>query len=268
MTESHSTGNDLPIQAKPKCKAHNKRTQEEFIKLAKDAHGDTYDYQFALYVDNITKVKLVCRKHGIFEQTPKHHLRGEGCFQCGRDITGRKKTKTTNDFIADAKLVHGDKFDYSKSVYTGASKKLEIVCHKHGSFTQKATHHLGGVGCPYCAAEATGWSRGNFRNACNGELGLLYVIECQNNTEHFYKVGITSKSIGERFKDLRKMPYRYTEIFKTTGQSDDIYNLEKRLHALLKGNRYRPSLYFNGHTECFTTIEPIRKHLANQQEAA
>lgn len=243
--------------------AHNKRTHEQFIELAKAKHGNQYSYENTQYINNITKVKIICPVHGEFEQTPKHHLRGEGCFQCGRDLTGKKKTKTTAEFIANARSVHGNKYDYSKTVYTGASNKVEIICPQHGSFYQKATHHISKVGCPHCASEITGWSRGNFRKACNGDLGVLYVIECHNDTELFFKIGITSKSVQLRFKDIRKMPYQYTELFTISGKSDDIYDLEKKLHAKLKQSRYNPMIGFHGQTECFSTIEPIKEFLTN-----
>lgn len=243
--------------------AHNKRTHEQFIELAKAKHNNQYSYENTQYVNNITKVKIICLVHGEFEQTPKNHLRGEGCFQCGRDLTGKKKTKTTAEFITNARSVHGNKYDYSKTVYTGALNKVEIICSEHGSFYQKATHHISKVGCPHCASEITGWSRGSFRKACNGDLGVLYVIECHNDTELFFKIGITSKSVQLRFKDIRKMPYQYTELFTISGESDDIYNLEKKLHAKLKQARYNPIIDFNGKTECFSTIEPIKEFLTN-----
>jgi hypothetical protein len=69
---------------------------------------------------------------------------------------GRKK-KTTEEFIEQARKIHGDKYDYSKVCYQNSRKKVEIVCHKkyrngleHGSFFQKAGAHLMGNGCPHC----------------------------------------------------------------------------------------------------------------------
>jgi len=42
--------------------------------------------------------------------------------------------KSTEDFIRDAKKIHGDKYDYSKVEYLGKDVPVEIVCSKHGSF--------------------------------------------------------------------------------------------------------------------------------------
>jgi len=56
----------------------------------------------------------------------------------------------TETFIKKAKEVHGDKYDYSKVVYTGFQNKICIICPEHGEFWQKAENHLGGCGCHEC----------------------------------------------------------------------------------------------------------------------
>lgn len=61
---------------------------------------------------------------------------------------------TTEDFIAKAKQIHGDTYDYSKVNYTKSTAKVEIVCPKHGSFFQITSNHIDPkirCGCPYCA---------------------------------------------------------------------------------------------------------------------
>lgn len=59
--------------------------------------------------------------------------------------------KTTEEFIAEARSIHGDKFDYSKTVYLTAKKHVTIICKIHGEFYQIASDHLRGCGCPTCA---------------------------------------------------------------------------------------------------------------------
>ena len=61
---------------------------------------------------------------------------------------GRKKN--TNQFIEDARRVHGDKYDYSKTIYVNAQKKVIITCPIHGDFMQTPNSHLYGRGCPEC----------------------------------------------------------------------------------------------------------------------
>jgi hypothetical protein len=60
------------------------------------------------------------------------------------------KKKTTEEFIAQAKLIHGDKYDYSLSKYNGKDKKVLIICPIHGEFEQPANSHLMGRDCKYC----------------------------------------------------------------------------------------------------------------------
>lgn len=58
--------------------------------------------------------------------------------------------KTTEQFISEAKIIHGDKFDYSKVEYLGAFKKVKIICPIHGEFLQRARGHLNKLGCEKC----------------------------------------------------------------------------------------------------------------------
>lgn len=84
-------------------------TTEKFIKKAKEIHKDKYDYSKVNYINNYTKIEIICPKHGPFQQYPINHLRGHGCKSC----VGLERL-TTKEFIRRAREVHGYKFDYSK----------------------------------------------------------------------------------------------------------------------------------------------------------
>lgn len=58
--------------------------------------------------------------------------------------------KTTSEFLKQAKLVHGDKWDYSKTDYVTARDKIIVICRLHGEFKQLPNSHLKGKGCPLC----------------------------------------------------------------------------------------------------------------------
>lgn len=63
--------------------------------------------------------------------------------------------KTTEQFIQEARLVHGDKYDYSKVEYVKCDRKVYIICPKHGGFSQRPSHHLSYAnGCPICSIES------------------------------------------------------------------------------------------------------------------
>jgi hypothetical protein len=132
-----------------------KKNTEIFILEAKSVHGDRYDYSLVEYVNNSTKVKIVCPIHGVFEQTPvKHFLQKQGCPKCGQISTHDKQRKTLDDFISEARLVHGDKYDYSLAEYKRNRKNIKIICPIHGVFEQTPSNHLKGKGCKYCGGTA------------------------------------------------------------------------------------------------------------------
>ena len=128
-----------------------KLTIEEFIERAKKVHGDKYDYSKVNYINNSTKVCIICPEHGEFYQNPNNHLRGEKCKFC----SGYYQSNT-EEFIEKAKKVHGNKYDYSKVNYIKAKIGVNITCPIHGDFFQTPCSHLGGTGCPKCANELTG----------------------------------------------------------------------------------------------------------------
>lgn len=67
-----------------------------------------------------------------------------------------KNKYTIDDFIERAVKKHGDRYDYSKSVYVDSVTPLEIICHEHGSFFQAPAAHLRGYGCPLCGNKKRG----------------------------------------------------------------------------------------------------------------
>lgn len=131
-------------------------TTEIFIAKARAVHGDKYDYSKVEYVRSSQKVCIICPVHGEFWQRPNSHLMGKGCDRCADEANGRKKRLTTESFIARAKKVHGDKYDYSKTQYILSTQKVCIICPKHGEFWQLPSEHLSGKGCDRCADIANG----------------------------------------------------------------------------------------------------------------
>ncbi|MGC3004600.1 GIY-YIG nuclease family protein, partial [Streptomyces sp. G35A] len=69
------------------AKRYVEYTTENFIKKAQSVHGDKYDYSLTEYVNTETKVKIICKAHGMFEQRPKCHEKGKGCIKCRNENT-------------------------------------------------------------------------------------------------------------------------------------------------------------------------------------
>ncbi|MDB9950268.1 hypothetical protein OAD56_02560 [Gammaproteobacteria bacterium] len=172
----------------PRCKAKaqgNRRRSDvlAFIEKAKLVHGDNYGYEGVNYDGSAVEVEIRCPKHGGFQQSPNSHLRGNGCPKC----SGRNKT--TEMFIEEAQLIHGDSYDYSWVEYDSARSKLKILCKTHDFFEQTANDHLSGRGCPSCAV--TGFNP--------DKPGLVYYVRVETRTHNFWKIGITNHSVKERF---------------------------------------------------------------------
>jgi hypothetical protein len=125
-------------------------TTQQFIKKAKKVHGDKYDYSKVEYTNSQTKVCIICPEHGEFWQTPNNHLKKNGCPSCGKLTQNKSETKTTENFIKESTIIHNNKYDYSKTIYEGALKKVCIICPEHGEFWQTPTSHLHGCGCKKC----------------------------------------------------------------------------------------------------------------------
>jgi len=135
----------------PSCGGTKRLTTEEFIKRAKNVHGNKYDYSKVEYTNQSSKICIICPIHGEFWQIPANHLNGSKCPKCINEYRSQKiRKKDTKDFVNEAKEIHGNKYDYSKVEYISSNKKVCIICPQHGEFWQKPKTHLNGEGCKKC----------------------------------------------------------------------------------------------------------------------
>jgi hypothetical protein len=125
--------------------------KEDFIKRSNIIHKNRYNYSLCNYVNNRTKVKIICKKHGLFEQKPDAHLTGQGCRECSiLSIPQTHIEKSKKTIIDRFKKTHGNRYNYSLVDYKGVRVKIKIICKKHGVFEQVPENHLFGAGCPRC----------------------------------------------------------------------------------------------------------------------
>jgi hypothetical protein len=143
---NHFSGKGCLKCGKLEASEARRKTTEQFVVKANAIHGDRYDYSL---------VTIICCEHGLFEQTPNEHLFGSGCAKCGVLARAKARTKSTEEFIASAKAVHGDRYDYSLVEYLGAQEKVTIICSEHGPFEQTPNGHVGGKGCYECGIIAS-----------------------------------------------------------------------------------------------------------------
>jgi hypothetical protein len=126
--------------------------QDYFIELAKEIHGDKYDYSKVFYQGGKTPVEIICPQHGSFMQAPGNHINSkQGCPICGTEKAHEKTRLSRDEFIKRAVEVHGNKFNYDNLHYTSLKNNVTITCPKHGDFSQNAGNHLLGFGCPKCS---------------------------------------------------------------------------------------------------------------------
>jgi very-short-patch-repair endonuclease len=133
----------------PKCSYttrydSSRDTLTSFIEKANNIHSSKYSYDKVTYTNSSTKVDIICSKHGVFKQTPSHHLSGRGCNKCGNNI------KSYDYFINESISKHGNHYDYSLVNFIDTKTKIKILCPVHGEFKQTPNHHYNGAGCPIC----------------------------------------------------------------------------------------------------------------------
>lgn len=127
--------------------------EETFKQEFNQTYGGKYEY---LGYEH-GKVKFKCNIHNIIqEDTPSHLRSGRGCKICSKEAKIAKSASTTEEFIAKAKAIHGEKYDYSKVRYVKNDEKVTIICPKHGEFLQTPMTHLRGNGCQKCGYETIG----------------------------------------------------------------------------------------------------------------
>lgn len=137
-------------------------SSDTFIKCAKKKFGNKFDYSFVKYVNSKTPVKILCKKHGIFEQLPYTHLHSYGCPKCGLEEGAKKSSYTKKsrkrcfsleNFKKVCTELFCGKYDYSlitEDNWCGLESHVDIICPVHGVFNQLAKSHRWGRGCKKC----------------------------------------------------------------------------------------------------------------------
>ena len=107
--------------------------------------------------------------------------------------TINSKTRTTEEFIIDARKEHGDKYNYDKTHYKAAKQHVIITCYKHGDFSIKPDYHLQGGACLKCNARKP-WSKVSME-------WLKYIQETEApNLEHYENTGKEHRIKNSKFK--------------------------------------------------------------------
>lgn len=137
-------GNHVAGYGCKKC-TPQKTSKDDFIRRAREKHGDFFDYSSVSFKKTRDKVEIICPTHGSFFQQARDHMRGIGCRKCSNDAirVGFK------EFLDRAVAKHGDKYIYHEPEWTGDARTV-IECRKHGKFSQFWYNHTIGDGCQDC----------------------------------------------------------------------------------------------------------------------
>ena len=200
-----------------------------------------------------SKITYICNEHGEAVRKALYLYEGRGCTKCANNVAKIKKTFSTEDFINKSKELHEDKYDYSKTVYTGSLNKLTITCPSHGDFEQLALNHMTkGYGCIHCGFIST--AKHSYLNTINTEFTTLYYIKCYGKNEVFYKIGVAKNGVLERYPNYDSMPYLFEVLREIRGDVDQLLEIEESIKLAIQP--YTPLISFGGSaTEC--TKEPI-----------
>ena len=155
VPDKHLIGQGCPECGKLKSDESRKLTHEEFIRKAKKVHKNRYSY-LSKYKGWDVKVKIKCSTHGVFEQIPNNHLRGQGCPKCAYLKMAKDQKWSFKKFLEKTRKVHRNSYSYEEAKYVNYHTKIKIFCYsckKH--FYQAPNHHLQGHGCPYCSSSNT-----------------------------------------------------------------------------------------------------------------
>lgn len=124
-----------------------------------------------------------------------------------------KRKSTTDDFIRKAIKIHGDKYDYTESIYFGSDKKISIICKNHGKFSQKANGHLNGKGCSKC-----GRIKANKSESLTQEKFLQKSIKIHSYKYDYSKVNYTKNNEKVEIICKNHGPFYQKPNDHTTGQ--------------------------------------------------
>lgn len=206
----------------------NRLTTDVFIERSVSVHGYRYDYSLVNYTNTLEKVKILCKKHGVFFQKPGQHMRGAGCPSCHEEARSKLCSHTTEEFIQDAITVHGNGvYDYSNVVYIHSRQPVEIICKIHNLvFMQTPNNHKAGSGCPLCAS--SGFKAENPAN--------LYVLEVEGYTD-FIGFGITTNKDRRLKLHTAVLASHGLSIVRTvlfSGSGEDVLRVELSLKRRLR----------------------------------
>ena len=236
-------------------------TTEQWIEECKKVRDDFYDYDFSKveYVNCKTKVLITYKSCPEFDWWVKPSaFKNKGVVH--PKISGQYRY-TTEQWLSQVRKVRDDFYDYDFSMVEYVDSKTKVLI-RHKSYPTfdwwVKPNNFKDKGVSHPLLHNAGYSRTDFKNSCiknNNGKGYLYLIYfiCEKSGEEFCKIGITSRSIKERFC---KTEYNHLKIKKTVLLQQEpnlIYDLENEILREYREYKFTPQIPFGGQTECFSS---------------
>lgn len=211
------------------------------------------------YKNNRTRFKIKCRIcEEIVEMTWANIRRKRGCGSCNG-------TKVTNynsfEKRAPEKIIYLKNKEDAKKFTKCSGKMIKTVCPECGEESERIVSNLAkqGYGCTNCDSNSFYSLENRKKNKKEWEQKscIVYTIKCWDDDEVFYKIGITTKTVKERFRKEKEMPYKYEVLAEIKTNLYEAVAIEFVKHKELKqkGKQYLPKKHFGGITECFLSID-------------
>lgn len=218
-------------------------------------HNNKYDYSKIIWGKSKDKIEIICPIHGSFWMLNGNHLKKQGCPTCGRELNTKKTRHNLETLIQQSKEIHGaDRYNYSLTEYVTytSCKKITLICNACGiTFDILPTNHIHKKAGCMCNVKGGYDDKYFIVNPDKKNIdSTLYHIKIYNNEECFNKIGITTRTIVERFKKLEKYGYQYEIISEVSMPLYDAYCHEQKFLEH-RHNRYFPKVKFDGWTECY-----------------
>jgi len=226
-------------------------TEVEFISKADSFYGEgKYLYDKVGYVNYKTKVLIGCKEegHNYFLKMPSEFFRGQGCPTCSAETSRIKQMKPQGQYIKECSTKHSNRYDYSLTTYNGRNYPITVICPIHKAFEIGAGAHIDGSGCKLCVYQANDYSE-RFKLKTPAKL---YYIKIKTADKTYYKIGVTTKTVAQRFQGVMKSGSTFEILdIKNFELGMDAYKEERRLLIFHGGYVTKDSPLKNGNTEVF-----------------
>jgi len=225
-------------QGCPACAGRDNYQESTFLALVRTKHTNKYTYNLPDNLSSTSTIEVICPRHGAFNQRASSHMEGVGCEVCAFE----SHSSTYLEFVGKANKVHRTKYTYNNLVFTLLGSRVTVTCKEHGDFITNKSNHLQGHGCPKCYVP--GYDK--------RKPGTLYYLKVTTPEQVLYKIGITNRTVDERFtaKDLKSIEILYSYTFL---DGSNAYSLEQDVLREFKHVKYTgDNVLLNGNTELFT----------------